>query len=365
MKSAQQGEQKDWGTFIYNSGRHEVKNFLIGSALYFLDKFHIDGLRVDAVASMLYLDYSRKEGEWLPNKYGGNHNLEAIEFLKELNTLTHRMFPGSVMIAEESTSFPKVSRPVSDGGLGFTLKWNMGWMHDSLDYFAIDPLFRKGSHNKLTFSLMYAYNENFVLPYSHDEVVHGKRSLLNRMPGDYEQKFANLRALYTYMFTHPGKKLLFMGGEFAQWIEWNCESALDWHLQDYPLHKGMQLLISELNRIYKENPPLWEEDFSPSGFRWIDCTDAERSIYSYERRDANGNTLVVILNLTPVVREEYICNVPEGGIWEEIFSSDEERFGGSGIGNGDAIPAFHTEAAGKVSVKIRLPWLGGIILRRK
>lgn len=360
------GEQKDWGTYIYNFGRHEVKNFLIGSALYFLDKFHIDGLRVDAVASMLYLDYSRKEGEWLPNKYGGNHNLEAIEFLKELNILTHSLFPGTVMIAEESTSYPGVSRPVSGGGLGFTLKWNMGWMHDSLDYFSLDPLFRKGSHNKLTFSLMYAYNENFVLPYSHDEVVHGKRSLLNRMPGDYEQKFANLRALYTYMFTHPGKKLLFMGGEFAQWIEWNCEAALDWHLTDYPSHRGMQLLISELNKVYRENSPLWEEDHSPSGFRWIECNDADRSIYSFERRDAEGNTLIVILNLTPVVREEYFCKVQEDGIWEEIFSSDETRFGGTGITNGGTIASFRSKPSENTfAIKVRLPWLGGIVLRKK
>ncbi len=360
------GEQKDWGTYIYNFGRHEVKNFLTGSALYFLAKFHIDGLRVDAVASMLYLDYSRKEGEWLPNEYGGNHNLEAIAFLRELNTLTHSLFPGTMMIAEESTSFPKVSRPVSDGGLGFTMKWNMGWMHDSLDYFSLDPLFRKGSHNKLTFSLLYAFSENFVLPYSHDEVVHGKKSLLDRMPGDYEQKFANLRALYTYMFTHPGKKLLFMGGEFAQWIEWNCNKALDWHLTGYPNHGGIQTLVAKLNEIYKENPPLWQEDFSPSTFQWLDCEDSAQSIYSYMRKDGEDNALIVILNLTPVVRNEYFCGVPFEGEWEEIFSSDEERFGGTGISNKGTLCAVKGRYQGEeYTLKVRLPWLGGIILRRK
>ena len=360
------GEQKDWGTYIYNFGRHEVRNFLIGSALYFLDRFHIDGLRVDAVASMLYLDYSRKEGEWIPNEYGGNRNLEAIEFLRQLNTLTHGLFPGTVMIAEESTSFPGVSHPVSCGGLGFTLKWNMGWMHDSLDYFSLDPLFRSGSHDKLTFSLLYAFSENFVLPFSHDEVVHGKHSLLDRMPGDYEQKFANLRALYTYMFTHPGKKLLFMGGEFAQWIEWNCNAGLDWNLLGYPKHAGMQKLLAELNKLYRENPPLWEEDFSPVTFQWLDCNDARDSIYSYMRRDAAGDALVIVLNLTPVVREEYVCGVPFPGEWEELFSSDEARFGGTGIVNTGPLEAVEEEYQNqKYALKLRLPWLGGIILKKR
>jgi 1,4-alpha-glucan branching enzyme len=270
------------------------------------------------------------------------------------------------MIAEESTSFPKVSRPVSEGGLGFTMKWNMGWMHDSLDYFSLDPLFRKGNHNKLTFSLLYAFTENFVLPYSHDEVVHGKHSLLDRMPGDYEQKFANLRALYTYMFTHPGKKLLFMGGEFAQWIEWNCNAALDWHLTAYPKHGGIQNLVAELNGIYKANPPLWEEDFSPEAFQWLDCEDSSQSIYSYMRKDKKGNVLVIILNLTPVVRNEYFCGVPFGGEWEEIFSSDDEKFGGTGISNKENLYAVKGKYQGEDhTLKVRLPWLGGIILRKK
>lgn len=364
-----QGEQMDWGTYVFNYGRSEVRCFLLGSAFYWLDHFHVDGLRVDAVASMLYLDYSRKEGEWIPNKYGGNENLEAIDFLRHLNELAHRLYPGVAMIAEESTSFPGVSRPLYDGGLGFTFKWNMGWMHDSLEYFEKDPLYRGYHHGQLTFSLLYAFSENFVLPLSHDEVVHGKHSLINKMPGDYESKFANLRAMYVWMLTHPGKKLLFMGGEFAQMIEWNCNQPLDWLLLDYPKHKGISTMLSELNRIYRDVPAFWELDFSPDGFQWIDGGNDQQSVVSYLRWDKEKkDPLLVILNLTPAVRDSFRIGVPLPGTWVEVFNSDQERYGGTGLLNTAEYKADKKQPAHgqKQSIELtHLPWLSGIILRKK
>lgn len=362
-----QGEHRDWGTYIFNYGRNEVRNFLLGSALYWLDRFHLDGLRVDAVASMLYLDYSRNAEEWIPNKYGGNENLEAVAFLRRLNELTHELYPGTVTVAEESTSWPGVSKPSYLGGLGFTYKWNMGWMHDSLEYFQLDPVFRSYNHGKLTFSLMYAFTENFTLPLSHDEVVHGKRSLLNKMPGDYQQKFANLRALYAYMTTHPGKKLLFMGGEFAQWIEWNSNQALDWNLLDYPQHKAMQDLVKELNFFYKENSALWSDDFTNQGFQWIDGGDVHQSVVSYIRWDKERkDPVVVILNLTPVVRENYTTGVPLSGEWVEVLNTDSARFGGTNLLNNGVYTSttglYHGQ---EQHITIRLPWLGAVILKKK
>ncbi len=362
-----QGEHRDWGTYIFNFGRCEVRNFLIGSALYWLDKYHVDGLRVDAVASMLYLDYSRNAGDWIPNKFGGNENLEAISFLKNLNELAHKLFPGIVMVAEESTSWPGVSKPTYLGGLGFTFKWNMGWMHDTLEYFHLDPVYRSFNHGKLTFSLLYAFSENFMLPLSHDEVVHGKGSLINKMPGDYQQKFANLRALFVYMMTHPGKKLLFMGGEFAQFAEWNCNAGLDWMLLDYPQHAAMKKMVRSLNFFYRENPSLWGDDFSPSGFQWLDGGDYRQSIVSYIRRDRKtGEPLVVILNLTPIVRDHYRTGVPLPGEWEEVFNTDHAEFGGTNLLNGEVMTAqtglYHGQAW---NISLRLPWLGAVILRCK
>lgn len=359
-----QGEQRDWGTYVFNFGRNEVRNFLIGSALYWFDKFHIDGLRVDAVASMLYLNYSREDGQWIPNRYGGNENLEAIDFLKHLNELTHSLFTGTMMIAEESTSFPGVSRPVYLSGLGFTFKWNMGWMHDTLEYFALDPIYRSFNHGKLTFSLVYAFSENFVLPLSHDEVVHGKRSIIGRMPGDYQQQFANLRALYSYMLTHPGKKLLFMGSEFAQMIEWNCNQPLDWLLLDYPMHKSIQKMLSDLNHYYKETPSLWEDDSSPNGFQWLDGGDYRQSIIAYIRWDKKRRKpVVVVVNLTPVVRKNYTLGVPLPGLWHEVFNSDYPEYGGTGIFNGMPVEAedglYHGQP---YHISIDLPWLGAVIL---
>ncbi len=361
-----QGEQLDWGTYVFNFGRAEVRCFLLGSAFYWLDQFHVDGLRVDAVASMLYLDYSRKQGEWIPNKYGGNENLEAIDFLKHLNELTHKLYPGIMMVAEESTSWPGVSKPLYCGGLGFTFKWNMGWMHDTLDYFEKDPIYRIYHHGMLTFSLHYAYSENFVLPLSHDEVVHGKRSIIGRMPGDYESRFANLRALYVWMMTHPGKKMLFMGGEFAQMIEWNCDQNLDWLLLDYPKHKGMQTMLADLNRFYKETPSLWDNDFSPSGFQWIDGGNVQQSIVSYVRWDKKMKTpYLVVLNLTPAVPEDFRIGVPLPGEWQEVFNSDRQEYGGTGILNGEGIRTEDVPAHGQEqSLRIgKLPWLSGIVLK--
>ena len=329
-----QGEHPDWGTMIFNFGRNEVRNFLIANALFWLDKYHIDGLRVDAVASMLYLDYSREEGQWVPNQFGGRENLEAIDFIREFNVAVHEKYPGVVTAAEESTAFPGVSRPTYDGGLGFTYKWNMGWMNDTLAYMHNEPIHRKYHQNDLTFSLIYAFTENFVLPLSHDEVVHGKGSLISQMPGDMWQKFANLRLLYSYMWTHPGKNLLFMGGEFAQWNEWNDEDGPDWILLDFATHRGIQQLVADLNKLVVENPALHQLDFSHEGFEWIDCMNAEDSTLVYLRKGLDGAPPILVCNnMTPVVRENYPVGVPQGGFWKEIFNSDGEAYGGSNVGN--------------------------------
>jgi 1,4-alpha-glucan branching enzyme len=328
------GEHLDWSTLIYNFGRNEVKAFLISSAIFWLNEMHIDGLRVDAVASMLYLDYSREEGEWLPNQYGGRENLEAIDFLRELNIAVHEHCPGSLMIAEESTSWPQVSRPTYLGGLGFDLKWNMGWMNDTLEFMSHEPIHRQYHHNMLTFSMLYAFTENFLLPFSHDEVVHGKQSMLHKMPGDEWQRHANLRALYTYQFTHPGKKLLFMGTEFGQGAEWNSAGILDWYVLEYPLHQGMQRLVRDLCHLYRATPALFRYEFDWPGFEWIDCHDAEQSILSFLRRGDDKEIVVVIINMTPVPRENYRIGVPLAGGYREMVNSDSEYYGGSNMGNG-------------------------------
>ena len=324
------GEHPDWGTYIFNYGRNEVRNFLIANALYWFKEFHIDGLRVDAVASMLYLDYSRKEGEWLPNKFGGRENLEAISFLKELNEITHRECPGTIMIAEESTSWPAVSHPVYSGGLGFDFKWNMGWMHDTLKYFQTDPLFRGGNHNALTFGLLYAWTENFILPFSHDEVVHMKGSLLNKMPGSNDQKFANLRALYAYMWAHPGKKLLFMGGEFGQWREWTETESLDWHLLKDSFHHGVQVLLRDLNKTYVVRPSLWEVDGEASGFAWLDVDNASENIVAFVRKSPSGKHLVCIGNFSALDKKGYRLLLPEAGEYQLVINSDNDIYGGGG-----------------------------------
>jgi 1,4-alpha-glucan branching enzyme len=325
------GEHPDWGTYIFNYGRNEVRDFLLANALYWFNEFHIDGLRVDAVASMLYLDYSRKEGEWVPNQFGGRENLDAISFLKELNEVTHRACPGIIMIAEESTAWPSVSRPVHSGGLGFDFKWNMGWMHDTLKYFQTDPLFRAGNHNALTFGLLYAWSENFILPFSHDEVVHMKGSLLNKMPGRNEQKFATLRALYAYMWAHPGKKLLFMGGELGQWREWTETESLDWHLLGDPLHSGVQKLVRDLNRIYDEENALWELDNEPAGFEWIDVNNAAQNIVAFVRRSrSDGRELICVCNFSAVPRPGYQLAFAHEGDYELVVDTDSTDYAGSG-----------------------------------
>jgi len=327
------GEHPDWGTYIFNYGRNEVRNFLIANALFWLREFHLDGLRVDAVASMLYLDYSRKEGEWIPNEFGGRENLEAISLLKELNEVTHRECPGALMIAEESTAWPAVSRPVYAGGLGFDFKWNMGWMHDTLKYFQTDPLFRGGNHNALTFGLLYAWSENFILPFSHDEVVHMKGSLLNKMPGDEWQKFANLRAMFGYMWAHPGKKLLFMGGELGQWREWNETESLDWHLLETPSHKGVLTLIHDLSQLYQKHPELWEADGDASGFSWIEVDNAAENIIAFRRiAPSNGKEIIFVGNFAPVVREGHRIGLPRKGTYKQILNTDSEKYCGGGFG---------------------------------
>lgn len=357
------GEHKDWSTLIYDYGRNEVKNFLLSSAMYWVEEMHIDGLRVDAVASMLYLDYSREEGEWIPNQYGGRENLEAIDFIRELNTAIHTQNPGVLMMAEESTSWPQVSRPVHVGGLGFDMKWNMGWMNDTLNYFEQDPVHRKYHHNILSFSMLYAFSENFMLPFSHDEVVHGKKSLLNKMPGDEWQKHANLRLLYTYMFTHPGKKLLFMGDEFAQGLEWDSTGTLEWHVLDYPLHQGMKRAVKDLNNLYRNTPALYKHDFEWHGFDWIDCHDADQSVLSYMRKDGD-NVVAVLVNFTPVPREGYRIGVSKPGEYKEIFNSDAEIYGGSNIGNGgkqliaEEVPWMNLP----YSLVVTIPPLAGVVL---
>ena len=357
------GEHRDWGTLIYNYGRNEVRNFLLASAVYWLQEFHIDGLRVDAVASMLYLDYSRKAGDWIPNIHGGNENLEAIAFLRELNTVAHAQFPGSLIIAEESTAWPLVTRPTYVGGLGFSMKWNMGWMHDTLYYFSKDPIYRRYNHDQLTFGLMYAFTENFVLPFSHDEVVHGKGSMINKMPGDRWQQFANLRLLYTFMYTYPGKKLLFMGCEFAQDAEWDFDSQLQWHLLDSPAHQGMQRCVKDLNHLYREHKAMHYGDFDNAGFDWIDCHDAEQSIISYLRK-ADNQYYIVVLNFTPVPRHNYRIGVPQPGSYREVFNSDSGYYDGGNMGNLGEITTDNILWMNKpYSLQLTLPPLAGIILR--
>lgn len=359
------GEHTDWGTKIYNFGRTEVANFLCASALFWLKEYHIDGLRVDAVASMLYLDYSRKNGEWIPNIYGGNENLEAISFLRKMNEIAYGYDKGVVSIAEESTAWPMVSRPTSMGGLGFGYKWNMGWMNDTLRYISEDPVHRKYHHGLLTFGLIYAFNENFVLPISHDEVVHGKGSMLAKMPGDEWQKFANLRAYYGFMFTHPGKKLMFMGCEFAQDWEWNYNESLRWHLLEYPMYKGMQDYVRDLNFIYKETPALYEQDFDYHGFEWIEHSNAEDSVVSYIRKSTTpGDYVIVICNFTPVVRNDYLIGVNEKCAFQEVFNSDDTKYWGSGIKNEGIVYADDQDWNYKpFSIRLTLPPLSTIVLK--
>ncbi|QDS88241.1 1,4-alpha-glucan branching enzyme GlgB [Rosistilla ulvae] len=362
-----QGEHPDWGTNIFNYGRNEVRNFLISNALFWLDKYHIDGLRVDAVASMLYLDYSREAGEWIPNEHGGRENLAAIDFLREFNVVVHEKFPGAVTIAEESTAWGGVSRPTYDGGLGFTFKWNMGWMNDTLDYFHNDPIHRSHHHDELTFSLIYAFTENFTLPLSHDEVVHGKGALLSQMPGDLWQKFANLRLLYSYMWTHPGKKLLFMGGEFGQWNEWNEDGPIQWELLDFDTHRGIQNLVRDLNKLVVENPALHHDDFTAAGFEWVDCMNATDSVLAYVRKaDGFGPALMVCANFTPVVRKDHHVGVTQSGRWTEIFNSDAAIYGGSGIVNPGMTQSLGIPHHGRDdSIKIDLPPLGIVVLKHE
>ena len=356
------GEHPDWNTLIYDYGRPEVRNYLLASALFWLDEFHVDGLRVDAVASMLYLDYSRKHGEWLPNRNGGRENLEAIDFLRELNSVAHERHPGALVIAEESTSWPLVTRPTDGGGLGFSMKWNMGWMHDTLEYLHEDPVHRRYRHDKLSFGQLYAYSENFVLPLSHDEVVHGKGSLLRKMNGDEWQRMANLRLLFTYQWTYPGKKLLFMGQEFAQDREWSQDRELDWSLLQDGRHKGIQNLVRDLNGLHTKHTALHRHDFTDEGFEWIDCNDAEHSILSFQRKDGDS-TVIVVLNFTPVVRHNYRIGVPQAGTYLETLNSDSAHFGGSNVGNNgsvktDAQPWMqHAQ-----SLLLTLPPLAGLIL---
>ncbi|MCB1734345.1 MAG: 1,4-alpha-glucan branching protein GlgB [Gammaproteobacteria bacterium] len=332
------GEHRDWGTYIFNYGRNEVRNFLVSSAFFWLEEFHIDGLRVDAVASMLYLDYSREAGDWVPNQYGGRENLEAIDFLREMNRVVHGEHPGAVVIAEESTAWPQVTRPDYLGGLGFSMKWNMGWMHDTLTYTSHDPVHRAYHHDRLTFGMMYAFTENFVLPFSHDEVVHLKGSMLGKMPGDAWQQFANLRLLYAYQWTYPGKKLLFMGSEFAQGKEWDFDGQLDWWQLDVGLHRGVFGLIRDLNRLYRDLPALHAHEFDGAGFEWIDCHDAGQSIVSYQRKDGDQR-VVVVLNFTPVPRHDYRIGLPFGGEWKEILNTDADAYGGGNVGNNGAVRA--------------------------
>ncbi len=359
------GEHPDWGTLIYNYGRNEVANFLISSALFWLDRYHIDGLRVDAVASMLYLDYSRKDGEWVPNCFGGRENLEAIEFLKQFNIQVHTHFPGVLTIAEESTAWAGVSRPTYTGGLGFSLKWNMGWMNDTLRYMRHDPIHRKYHHDELTFSLIYAFHENFVLPLSHDEVVHGKGSLLDQMPGDLWQRAANLRLLYTYMWCHPGKKLLFMGGEFGQWQEWNFDESLQWHLCQHESHRGLAKAVADLNQLIRREPALHQLDFDGGGFEWIDCHNWQDSVLSFVRRgSAPGDFVVVCCNFTPVPRHGYRLGMPVGGDYDEVFNSDSAYYGGGNVGNLSPLQTAAIPHHGRDhSVTLTLPPLAAVVLK--
>lgn len=359
------GYHQDWKSYIFNYGRNEVRSFLISNAMYWLDRFHVDGLRVDAVASMLYLDYSRKEGEWVPNQYGGRENIEAINFLKEFNEAVYAEFPDIVTIAEESTAWPGVSKPTYLGGLGFGQKWMMGWMHDTLKYFKEDPVHRSWHQNQITFSIMYAFTENFMLPLSHDEVVHGKGSLLGRMPGDEWRKFANLRLLFSYMFTHPGTKLLFMGGEFGQYAEWNHDQSLHWYLLDYPTHSGIQLLVKDLNRLYTTEPALYRYMFEDRGFEWIDYADFQNSVIAYLRKaDLQSETLLVICNFTPEVRHDYRIGVPYPGEWSEVFNSDNLKYAGSDVLNRGNLAASPAMSHGReYSISLTLPPLGVTMLK--
>jgi 1,4-alpha-glucan branching enzyme len=362
-----QGEHQDWGTLIFNYGRNEVRNFLLSNALFWLEEYHVDGLRVDAVASMLYLDYSRQHGQWIPNMFGGRENLEAITFLQQMNSLTHRDHPGTMTAAEESTSFTGVSRPVHLGGLGFTYKWNMGWMHDMLQYVHEDPIHRRWHHTLVTFSALYMHSENFVLPFSHDEVVHGKGSLLDKIPGDVWQKYASLRALYGYMYGHPGKKLLFMGDEFGQWREWNHDRSLDWHLLDEPAHAALRRYVQDLNGLYRAEPALHQVDFDPAGFRWIDCNDNENSVlsivrYARDRRDS----VVMVFNFTPVPRAEYRIGVPDAAWYAELLNSDAAIYGGGDVGNGGGAGSEPIPAHGfDQSLRLTVPPLGCLLLKKQ
>ena len=360
---SRKAELRDWGTLMFNYARNEVRNFLLSSAMYWLEEFHLDGLRVDAVASMLYLDYSKGDGEWLPNHHGGRENLEAIEFLRELNTVTQGQHPGVMIIAEDSTAWPMVTKPSWVGGLGFSMKWNLGWMHDSLDYLSMDPVYRSFNHDRLTFGLTYAFSENYVLPLSHDEVVHGKGSLLGRMRGDDWQRFASLRLLFTYMWTYPGKKLLFMGGEFGQQREWDHDGFLDWHLLEDSRHSGVARLVSDLNELYRNSPALCALEFSEQGFQWIDCHDTVHSVLSLLRL-GEDDIVVVALNFTPVPRFQYRIGVPQEGYYTEVFNSDSAHYGGTDVGNLGGIPATSVGWMGKpCSMEITLPPLAGVVFR--
>jgi 1,4-alpha-glucan branching enzyme len=363
-RDPRRGAHPDWGTLVFNLARNEVRNFLLANALYWVLEHHADGLRVDAVASMLYLDYSRPAGQWVPNAFGGREDLDAVAFLKELNEVVHAREPGVITAAEESTAWPAVSRPTYVGGLGFGFKWNMGWMHDTLLYFQKDPVFRSFHHHNLTFSLMYAFSENFVLPLSHDEVVHEKGSLISKMPGDRWQRFANLRALYAYMWAHPGKKLLFMGGELAQWAEWDHDGSLDWHLLEQAEHAGVQQLVRDLNRAYREEPALWEVDFDPAGFRWLEPNDAAANVVAFARLSRDGERrLVCVCNLSPVPRHGYRVGMPVCCRWRELLNTDSSFYGGSGVGNLGSVEAtavpWHDQP---FSAEVTLPPLGVVWL---
>ncbi|MER7504125.1 1,4-alpha-glucan branching protein GlgB [Nonomuraea pusilla] len=360
------GQHPDWGTYVFDFGRREVRNFLVANALFWLKEYHIDGLRVDAVASMLYLDYSRREGEWTPNVYGGRENLDAVEFLKEMNAVCYRESPGISTVAEESTAWPGVSRPVHLGGLGFGFKWNMGWMHDTLEYLRHEPIFRQYHHHQMTFSLIYAYSENYVLPLSHDEVVHGKGSLLGKMPGDEWQRFAQLRALLAFMWAHPGKQLLFMGGEFGQGSEWSEERGLDWWVLEFDGHQGVQRLVRDLNRHYKETPALWEQDCTPDGFRWIDADDASGNTFSFVRYASDGSALACVVNFSGAPHENYRLGLPYEGAWAEVVNTDAYDYWGSGVGNLGEVVAAETPCHGlPYSTTLRVPPLGAVWLRKE
>ncbi len=359
------GEHREWGTYVFNYGRYEVANFLLSNAMFLFDKYHIDGLRVDAVASMLYLDYARENGEWIANQYGGRENIDAINFLRQLNEKVYAEYPSVIMVAEESTAWPQVTRPTYVGGLGFGLKWDMGWMNDTLQFMSLDSIHRKFHHDKLTFRSMYSFSENFIMPLSHDEVVHGKYSLLSKMPGDVWQKFANLRLLFGYQYSSPGKKLLFMGGEIGQWIEWNEERSLDWHLLEFPQHAGVKQLVSDLNHLYRSEPALHQFDCNPAGFEWIDCQDNEQSILCYLRKGKFlDDFILVICNFTPVPRWSYRIGVPQAGYWKEMLNSDAEVYGGSGIGNHGGVQSDdHWHHGRPQSISVVLPPLSIVMLK--